>query len=457
MLSERIVTGALRILNRRYLGQYPADVTHLPDPLAGKPYTLYLHVPFCERLCPYCSFNRFLYGEERAREYFTALRTELTRTADLGYHFATLYIGGGTPTILLEELCETIDLARRLFPEIREVSAETSPNHITDATIAALKSRVDRFSVGVQSFDDTLLQQMARYDKYGCGQQVFEQVQRAVGHFHSLNVDMIFNFPSQSRKMLERDIEMVRATGANQTTFYPLMASPKNRRELARTIGAIDYAREAEYYRTVCDGLAPEFEAASAWTFSKEKGGMIDEYIVDYDEYVGLGSGALSFVGGRIYNNTFSLSDYRARIADGRTAIAQMGRAYGPKARMRYRFVTDLFGLRLDKERFRRDFGVSADAGLWMELAFLKMAGGIATNTAEEVTLTPKGRYLLLVMMRETLAASNDHRDHQRELLPAEEKLLLQDDGPLRCGPSGHEPTPVVVAQSSVEEFSVVS
>jgi coproporphyrinogen III oxidase-like Fe-S oxidoreductase len=427
MLAERIVTHTVRFLNRSYLGQRPANVERLPDPTPGKAYTLYLHVPFCERLCPYCSFNRFLYGEDRARSYFRSLRQELHQASDLGYRFVTLYIGGGTPTILLDELCQTIDLAKRLFPEIQEVSAETSPNHITDETIAALKDRVQRFSVGVQSFDDTLLQQMARYDKYGCGQEVFEQVQRAVGHFHSLNVDMIFNFPSQSRVMLERDIERVRATGANQTTFYPLMASPKNRIELARTIGRIDFGREAEYYRTVCDGLAPEFQPASAWTFSKDTNSMIDEYIVDYDEYVGLGSGALSFIGGRIYNNTFSLKDYERRIGEGRTAIAKMGKPYGRVSRMRYRFVTDLFGLRLDKERFYRDFGVSVDRAMPMELTFMKLIGGIATNTSTEITLTDKGRYMLLVMMRETLAASNDHRDNERALLPADEKMLLSD------------------------------
>ena len=427
MLSERIVTGALRILNKTYLAQEPVDIAGLPEPEPGKRYTLYMHVPFCERLCPYCSFNRFLYGEERARRYFASLRTELRMTADLGYDFATLYIGGGTPTILLDELCETIDLARELFPGIGEVSAETSPNHITDALIKALHHRVDRLSVGVQSFDDILLRQMARYDKYGCGQQVFEQVSRAAGHFQSLNVDMIFNFPSQNRAMLERDVALVKYTGANQTTFYPLMVSPKNRRALARTIGAVDYAREAEYYRVVADGLAPHFEPASAWTFSVDKGGMIDEYIVDYDEYVGLGSGGLSFVGGRIYNNTFSLTDYERRIAEGRTSIAKAGRPYSTKARMRYRFVTDLFGLRLDKKRFERDFGVPVERGLPAELAFMRMAGGIATDDADAITLTQTGRYLLLVMMSETLAASNDHRDRERELLPAHEKMLLSD------------------------------
>ncbi len=427
MLSERAITAALRLLNKSYLYTEPVELERLPAPRDGHGYTLYAHVPFCERLCPYCSFNRFLYHEQPARSYFKLLRTEMRMVADMGYDFASLYIGGGTPTILTDELCETIDLARSLFPGIGEVSAETSPNHLTDRTIELLKDRVQRLSVGVQSFDDMLLQQMARYDKYGCGQEVFETVKNAAGRFHSLNVDMIFNFPSQTRAMLEHDIEMVRATGANQTTFYPLMASPKMRGELARTIGQIDYAREVDFYRAICDGLAPEFENSSAWTFSQEKGSMIDEYIVDHEEYLGIGSGALSFLDGRVYHNTFSLHDYERRIEGGRMSVAKAGHPYNRVARMRYRFVTDLFGLRLDKDRFRRDFGVPIEIGLPAEMAFMRLAGGIASDDGHTITLTDKGRYLLLVMMRETLAASNDIRDHERTLLPADEKMLLFD------------------------------
>lgn len=435
MLSERALTGVLRVLNRGYMSQSPVEISQLPAPEPGRAYSLYVHIPFCERLCPYCSFNRFLYGEDRARDYFRSLRTELERSAERGYDFGALYIGGGTPTILIDELCETIDLARSLYPSINEVSAESSPNHINDESIDALKDRVQRFSVGVQSFDDTLLQQMARYDKYGCADAVFERVCYAAGKFHSLNVDMIFNFPSQTSAMLENDIARAKLTGANQVTFYPLMASPKNRRELARNIGAMDYGREAEYYRMVVDGLAPEFEPASAWTFSRDKGGMIDEYIVDYEEYVGLGSGAMSYLGGRVYNNTFSLDDYRTRIEAGRTAVATAGKPYSRLGRMRYRFVTELFGLQLDKEKFKRDFGSPIERALPIEMAFMKLAGGIAENSERWITLTPKGRYLLLVMMRETLATSNDHRDHARELLPAHEKVLLHDTEAFPCGP----------------------
>ncbi len=85
------------------------------------------------------------------------LREEMRLVADLGYDFASLYVGGGTPTILLDELCETIDLARELFPSIAEVSAETSPNHLGPELVETLTGRVQRLSCGVQSFDDRLL------------------------------------------------------------------------------------------------------------------------------------------------------------------------------------------------------------------------------------------------------------------------------------------------------------
>lgn len=397
----------------------------LPAPQQGHGYVLYAHVPFCERLCTYCSFNRFLYKESWARSYFADLREEMRMTARLGYDFASLYVGGGTPTILLDELCETIDLARELFPSIREVSAETSPNHLSPELVAQLSERVQRLSVGVQSFDDRLLRQMDRYGKYGCGEEVFDRVAGVAGAFDSFNVDMIFNFPSQTEDILVRDIEQVKATGANQTTFYPLMASPLRRRELEQTVGAIDFEREARYYRLINAELKPDFEAASAWTFSRDPQAMVDEYIVDFPEYVGIGSGALSFLDGTIYGNTFSLAEYHDRVQAGLMGVVKHGKRYSTAALMRYRFVTDLFGLRLDKARFKADFGVPVELGLPVEMAFMSLVGAFATNSRTEATLTEKGRYLLLAMMRETLASSNDARDQARAELPLEERMLL--------------------------------
>jgi coproporphyrinogen III oxidase-like Fe-S oxidoreductase len=347
--------------------------------------------------------------------------------ADLGYDFSSMYIGGGTPTILVDELCETIDLAQELFG-IREVSCETSPNHLDDEIVDKLRDRVQRMSVGVQSFDDLLLDQMDRYSKYGCGQEIFEAVGRVAGRFHSLNVDMIFNFPSQTEEMLLRDIELLKATGANQTTFYPLMASPETGKSLAHTIGRISYTKERQFYDILNRELLTDFEPSSAWTFSKRGGGMIDEYIIDYDEYVGIGSGAVSFLGNRVYGNTFSLSAYHEVIDAGRLSVTSMGDPYTPRALRAYRFATELFGLELDKKRFKADFGMPVELGMAVEYAFLKGAGAFDRDDDEKITLTDKGRYLVLVIMREMLAGQNELRDVQRAALPEEERSMLLDN-----------------------------
>ncbi len=178
MLSERLLTNVVRQCTNQYLKLKPTDEVMMPAPEQGKRYMLYMHVPFCERLCPYCSFNRFPFSEERARPYFENMRKEMRMLKDLGYDFDSVYIGGGTPTIMIDELCDTIDQARELF-NIQEVSSETNPNHLIPSYLDKLQGRVQRLSVGVQSFDDGLLKQMDRYDKYGCGQEILERIQDA--------------------------------------------------------------------------------------------------------------------------------------------------------------------------------------------------------------------------------------------------------------------------------------
>ena len=78
---------------------------------------VYVHVPFCEQLCPYCTFNRYPFDADAARDYFRHLRSELRVVHDAGYRFSWLYVGGGTPTVQMEELSSTLDLAADLFGE----------------------------------------------------------------------------------------------------------------------------------------------------------------------------------------------------------------------------------------------------------------------------------------------------------------------------------------------------
>ncbi|MDF1542855.1 MAG: coproporphyrinogen III oxidase family protein [Anaerosomatales bacterium] len=427
MLAERVLSSVMRRENSRLLTLERQPESRLPAPVPGREYLLYVHIPFCTRLCPYCSFNRFPFQESRTVEYFKRLREEMRFVADQGYHCTSMYVGGGTPTVMIDELCDTIDLAKSLF-EIREVSSETNPDHLIPRIVDPLVDRVDRFSVGVQSFDDGLLRQMERYDKYGSAAEILERIQSIEGRFHSMNVDMIFNFPSQTEEMLLRDVEMLKASRTNQTTFYPLMASPAVEDSLKRTVGKVSYEREARYYRILSEALSETFEPASSWTFSRTGGGMIDEYIVDYEDYVGIGSGAFSFLDGSLYVNTFSLAEYNERIDAGLTP-ATGKRSFGLRDRMRYRFLMRLFGLSLDKIAFERDFGVSIDRGLPMEMTFMRVNGAFATDTPERLTLTPKGRYLLVAMMRQFFIGVNNLRDEARFALNDSERELLFGDG----------------------------
>ena len=441
MLSERLLTRAVRYCADSFMKIEPCQVERIPGLKPGQPYMLYAHIPFCERLCPYCSFNRFPFSEKRAVPYFKNLRRELMMVKELGYDFDSLYIGGGTPTIMLDELCDFIDLAKREF-SIKEVSCETNPNHLTLPYLEKLQGRVDRMSVGVQSFDDDLLKQMDRYEKYGDGRTILESIKVAAPYFKSLNVDMIFNFPAQTEEVLRRDLEMVIESGTSQTTFYPLMASPSVEKSLARTVGKVDYDREQHFYEIISETLAgganAPFEHGSAWTFNKREANvapedaMIDEYIVDYEEYPAIGSGGMTYLGDTQYVNTFSIRDYNAAIESGRMSV--MGKAtFSKHNRMRYRFMMQLFGLRLDKKQWERDFGCSVAGGLPVEYAFMKMSGAFDRDDDECITLTPKGRYLMVVMMRQFFIGVNNLRDQARAALPEGERQLLFGSGCAEC------------------------
>lgn len=419
ILSERVLTAYLRHETRRYITLKPIDIHSLPGPRMGHQYVLYAHVPFCESLCPYCSFNRFLLEERKARVYFRALREEMRMVAALGYHFASLYIGGGTPTILPDELAETIDLARELFGEM-EVSCETNPNHLTPEIIQVLEGRVQRLSVGVQSFNDDLLKQMNRFDKFGSGVEIQQKIKAAAPHFLSLNMDMIFNFPSQTAEILREDIRMVIESGAQQTTFYPLMSSPSVEKSLERSVGKVDTSREGKYYQIINEELTGHFSPMSAWTYLRKGGGMIDEYIVDSEEYVGIGSGAFSYLDGNLYVNTFSLHEYQKAISSGRMGVTATQR-YNQHEQMRYRLMMDLFGLKFDRQSFKKRFGLSPALGLGMEMLFLNLVG--AFTGAKRQTLTPIGRYLSVVMMREFFTGVNNIRDIARQALTADERV----------------------------------
>ena len=353
-LVDTFLLQAFRFQTRGFLRMQPATSSIPPVP-TQRSGCLYLHVPFCEKLCPFCSFHRIQHHRPQARLYFHSLREEVRRYHEAGFRFSTAYFGGGTPTTEPEQLLETITLVRKLFG-VDDISVETNPWDLREDILKPLRTAgVTRLSVGVQSFDDHLLRAMERYEIYGSGSEALDHLQRAAGLFPTLNVDFIFNLPRQDLASLERDLEMFRASGANQASFYPLMLSPAIARQMAAATGLPDRRRLRQFYKTILSTLTPEYPPSSAWCFTR-RGQTSDEYLVDADFYVGVGSGAFSYLDGTLYATTFSLDAYAKRIAEGLSGITTQCQL-SIAEQMRYSLLVKMFGLRLDREWVLRQYG----------------------------------------------------------------------------------------------------
>lgn len=376
---------------------------------------LYLHIPFCERLCPYCSFHRVPFEEAQARDYFAALRKEMHLYREAGYDFSGIYAGGGTPTVLIDELEATLEQARALFP-IREVSVETNPNHLTDENIRTLKrAGVNRLSVGIQSFDENLLRSMDRYEKYGSGEAIADRMKRTLGCFDTLNADMIFNFSSQTEESLDRDLDILMQMAVDQVTYYPLMVSDSTRAQVEEAFGRMNGRQEERFYRRIVRRLLPGYRFSSSWCFSRkalEKDSIIDEYVVDYDDYAGLGSGSIGYLKGTCYANTFDIPEYIDRVQRGEIPL-MASRNFGRRERIRYDFLMKLFGGKLDIAWLRGKYGGPVFRHLWHILLAFRLAGGLRYWN-DQLWVTDRGRYYWVIMMREFFTAVNNFRDYCR-------------------------------------------
>jgi coproporphyrinogen III oxidase-like Fe-S oxidoreductase len=410
----------LNVLRREYAGAMrfdeddAAEVMPLPP---ARPCQLYVHVPFCEVLCPFCSFHRVRYDESKTARYFEALRREIRLYHTAGFRFSDVYVGGGTPTVNPDELLATLSEIRALSP-VQTISIETNPNHLEPEVLSRYRDAgVTRCSVGVQSFDDGLLAGMDRLEKYGSGAEIRARLAAARGVFPTLNVDMIFNLPGQTLAMLDTDLDTLLALEVDQVSFYPLMTAPTARYKMERSMGRSDPSLRHAMFERVLDRLAGHYHPNSAWCFSRDHG-MFDEYIIDQDDYVGVGSGAFSYVGGAMYSTTFSLNHYCRRIEGGQSGITQR-RTLGLKERMRYDFLVRLFGGQLRRDYIEKRYGKAFALRMAPELLAMRLVGA-TRHDREGLRLTRRGMYCWVLMMAEFFNAVNDVREQMREHIRAE-------------------------------------
>jgi coproporphyrinogen III oxidase-like Fe-S oxidoreductase len=310
----------------------------------------------------------------------------------------------------MDELLGFLDFLKKNF-NVRQISMETTHREITPEVIVALKKAgVNRLSIGVQSLDNDLLKAMGRL--VGSGEEAVEKLKMAQGQFDTVNADFIFNFPTQTIAQFEKDVVTFKELKLDQATFYPLMPSPHKKSRLERRFQKVDTSREKVFYDVILRELYEGgYKASTAWCFSRGDR-LIDEYIIDYDDYVGVGAGSVGFLNGDFFVNTFSLQKYDELISGGKLPIVSW-RKLSEREHLRYYMLTKLFGMALDPEKFRARFGADINGKLFWELAFFRLCGLVKDN--KQIEVTPQGMYSMCVMQKEFFAALNTLRERYIE------------------------------------------
>jgi menaquinone C8-methyltransferase len=408
-MIPQIISYITRREGRKFLRLKPFtdDAILFPDKLiSGGEISLYVHIPFCRRLCPFCCFNRYLFQEDQARQYFTDLKKELEMYCRRGFKFSGVYFGGGTPTVLMDELGNLVEFLRQSFTA-KQISLETTPRELTPENIILLKQYgINRLSIGVQSFDEDVLKSMGRVN--GPAEEVKSRLRAVEGQFDTVNVDFVFNFPGETAQQFAADVAALKELKIDQATFYPLMASPHKKDAMERRFNRVDNSREKQFYDIIMKELYhSNYTASTAWCFSQGRR-IIDEYIIESDDYIGVGAGSVSMAGGNFMVNSFSLDRYHDLVSKGNFPIAGW-RELKEKEKQRYYLLTKLFGMKVDTAEFRRRFGGKITSKLWLETAFLKISGIIEGNRVLQVT--EKGMYPVNVMMRDFFASLNTLRE----------------------------------------------
>jgi len=379
------------------------------------PYALYLHIPFCQKRCPYCDFNTYAGLQDQFEVYTAALCEEVLRVGEARLRLAgrhppvrTIFIGGGTPTVLdpahLSRLLAACRTAFDVLPAA-EITCEANPGAVDRARFAALREMgVNRLSMGVQSFDDGELHWLGRIHNAADAERSFEAARQA--GFDNINLDFMFGLPEQKPETWARTLARVLDLAPEHLSLYSLIVEEGTpladwvRRGLAPKP---DDDLAADLYSTAMETLARAGFAhyeISNWA----RPGMECRHNLVYwrnEPYLGFGAGAHSFDldpdsagGGRRWWNIRPVPAYIRRIQSSRSA-----RADGERIPQRLAMgETMMVGLRLvaegvTEERFRARFGVGLNEAYGSTLAGLA-ARGLVTSTEAGVRLSPRGLLL---------------------------------------------------------------
>jgi len=362
---------------------------------------LYIHVPFCQAKCAYCDFASYAGGEALFAPYLDAVRHEMRRRQARLPHACTLYVGGGTPTVLpVHDLAALVETARRTFglDADAEITIEANPGTVDAASLRQLREAgVCRLSLGVQSFDDEMLHTLGRIHTAGDARQAVYDA-RGAG-FDNLSLDLIFGLPGQTMGQWQESVRQALALSPEHLSLYALTVeddTPFAASIEGGELPAPDEDMAADMYTWAEAALAEagliHYEISN-WALP----GYACQHNLVYwrnEPYVGLGAAAHSWYGGTRRANVRLPRDYISALEKGQDPVAEeeeIDRALEMGETM-------MMGLRLLAEgvsfaRFVGRFGVSMDDVYGSQIEGL-VSRGLLEQMPDRIRLSQRGHLL---------------------------------------------------------------
>lgn len=307
---------------QRWLFERPAP-GWTPPPVERT--SLYLHVPFCRHFCPYCPYTKVPYRESLVEPYTRAAIAEVDWWANaLGpAEITSIYIGGGTPTLVLDSVARVLAHIRERFRLTGDVCIETNPADVDDETVKRLHEMgVALVSLGVQSFQPVHLALIGRDYEPVVAERALALL--AESGFASVNADLMFALPRQTAADVTADLARAAQLGADQLTTYPLFTFPYTSVGQYLRLTAVrmpNLRTRRVHYRAISRWCVEHgLERVSVWGF---KQGTVPRYSsVTRDGYIGIGPGAGSHLPDGFVLNTFDVESWTRAVCGGRMAIA---------------------------------------------------------------------------------------------------------------------------------------
>jgi oxygen-independent coproporphyrinogen-3 oxidase len=379
--------------------------------VSDEPLSIYLHIPFCRSRCTYCDFVTYAGLDDFIEPYMQAVIQEISFIGSSlsPLTACTLYLGGGTPSILTPVQIETVISACQLYFKLKadaEITLEANPGTVDLNNLTAFKSAgVNRLSLGVQSASERELRLFGRQHTFAEAGEAFLQARKA--GFNNINVDLIYGIPGQSRQSWRRSLEAVLAWQPEHVSLYclsveegtPLASQirqklvPRPDPDLAATL--YDDARkrlaEAGYQQYELSNWArPCYECQHNRQYWLNKA------------YLGFGAGAYSSMYNVRYWNVTQVSEYIKRIRD----VERDKNILLPPAMEGYEIISErlamsetlILGLRLvrdgvNKREFCLRFGKSVDEVFGSALKQLEQSRLLACQ--DEVLRLTEQAYLI--------------------------------------------------------------